>query len=48
MIGFNPVTYDVQEGGSIDMTITRIQESQIPVEVTLSTRGETATGLSME
>ena len=48
MIGFNPVTYDVQEGGSIDLIITKIQESQVTVGVTLSTRGETATGLSME
>ena len=45
MVGFNPVTYDVQEGGSVGLVITRDLDSQVPVEVTLTTSGVTATGL---
>ena len=46
-IGFNPAMYDVQEGSTVNLIITRNLDSQVPVEVTLSTMNGTAIGLSM-
>ena len=45
MIGFSSVTYNVLEGGSVDLTIMKIGDSQFPLEVTVSASGVTATGM---
>ena len=48
MVGFNPSSYIVQEGSFTYLGINITGDSEIPVVVTLSSNGETATGLIIE
>ena len=44
MVGFNLASYIVQEGSFTYLGINITGDSDVPVEVTLSTSGVTATG----
>ena len=44
-VGFDPVTYTVIEGRSTELVIRRRGDAEGNVEVMLSTRDDTATGI---
>lgn len=46
-VAFNPVSYMVSEGNTRDLRIVLSGNSEVPVEVLLSTTGMSATGKQM-